>query len=569
MYCAGGIVGQNEGQITNCFNSGNIYVSRYNYNCDGYSGGICGYNTGTIKNAVSIADVTLTGVNSGTAYGGGIVAYNSGIIDNTYYSSAKTVTAKHINNEGLRLGEAQLNNTSYAFTDLLNQNVSALSDADICFWANSVSQNENIPFLLNGFAANTQIGNISQNNAIFKAIPTDIVSTAIVHKGFEYKRKNDLSYTKAYASDEFSVEVSDLTLSETYQVRAFVTTNNSTVYFNEIEFSTTPISVNTKEAINVTATSAILKGETQLGLTAIKSQGFLWKAENESNYHIAYTEGTEFGYELEDFSPNTMYNYQAFILTADGETFYGKEMSFTTQPIAITFNDNTVIDRNQINLKGNINMKLATDVTVEYKKATDSNYSKTIVRSESDGSFECSLSGLLPNTYYDCRAYIIYNSTYSYSPISTFKTINVQVQTLTPILGTSVTFRGEVIGGTNTGTVGFEYRNANYPDLMASDFIYAVLDNTSFLIKTYNVVNGNEYKYRAFYQNEDNIRTYGEWIYFTPNDVISDINDIVKENESKNIISYYDVQGNKLNKPQKGITIIHYSDGSVHKIFIK
>lgn len=582
INCAAGVAGYNEGEIINCFNFGDIYTvvgfdsSTWKGSWGlpyGYSGGICGYSAGTINNSVSIAniqaEVVRLGKTDGTnAYAGGIVANSSGTVTNAYYSSSKTLEAPHIINEGLKLGDTQLNNTSYSFTDLLNQNVLDLSNANICFWANSKSKNSNIPFHLNGFAVTTQVDNISQNTATFNAIPTDISSSAIASKGFEYRKRGNLTYKKVYASNDFSVSVADLELSAVYDVRAFViTTDGTIIYFSEKEFSTSPISVETKEATDVTAISAVLKGYIQSGNTAIKSQGFLWKAENETSFHIVYTEGQDFEYKIENLTPNTLYNYQAFILTSNGENLYGETMNFSTHPIAITFNQNTFIDRNNINIKGNINVNISTDVTIEYKKITDSNYIKKVIRSNDDGSFECNLLGLLPNTNYDCRAYMIYNSAYTYSQVYTYKTLNVLVQTLAPLLDKTVTFCGEVIGGSNTGIVGFEYRNANYPDLIASEYIYSSLKNTFFTVQTNNVVNGNEYKYRAFYQEDNGSRTFGEWIYFIPINVVTSINDIKRS--IVKIVGYYNIQGKQMDKWQKGINIVRYSDGTTRKVIVK
>ena len=48
------------------------------------------------------------------------------------------------------------------------------------------------------------------------------------------------------------------------------------------------------------------------------------------------------------------------------------------------------------------------------------------------------------------------------------------------------------------------------------------------------------------------------------------IDNLKKENNNKNIIGYYNLQGIKLNSPSnKNITIIRYNDGSSRKILIK
>ena len=328
----------------------------------------------------------------------------------------------------------------------------------------------------------------------------------------------------------------------------------------------------TREAVNITATSATLRGYMQSGSTSIQSQGFLWKAESEASYHIVYAEGQDFKYKLENLTPNTMYNYQAFVLTKNGDNLYGKQINFSTQPITLTFNEHSIIDYNKIILNGRINADISTDVTIEYKKSTDNAYNKTVVNSNAKGMFECTLSGLLPNTYYNCRAYILENDTYIYSKIYTYKTLNVLVQTLTPLLEDFVLLRGEVLGASDMGKVGFEYRDVNYPDLIVSDFIYANLNSSSFTAKITNVENGKEYKYRAFYEEEEEEtgnRTYGEWVYFIPTNIVSSINNANSINNEKKIIRIYNVNGLILDNPIKGINIIKYSDGTTRKILIK
>ncbi|MBC8594880.1 hypothetical protein H8744_16845 [Oscillospiraceae bacterium N12] len=541
---AGGIAGQNENTIINCVNYGNIhtvvgYSSSWKVGWGlpcGYAGGICGTNTGTINNVINLGNieaaicilVSLDGTNS---YGGGIVADNSGTTSNAYFSSSNTIIAPNILNAGTRLSSSQLNNTSYNFTDVLNQNIQILSDKRACFWTNSVTKNNNIPFHLNGFAVKTQVEDIHLNTAKFMAIPINISSSAITKKGFEYKKRDSQNYKKVYAQDDFSVEVSDLELSVKYVVRAFVmTTRGDVIYFNEIDFATSPITVETQECENITATGATLVGYVQSGTTPIQSQGFLWKEEYEKDFHVVYSTGQDFSYKLEGLQPNTSYYYQAFILTVAGESIYGDLANFSTSPVTITF-PSPDIDKKSIYLHGRINCIVKTEVTIEYKKSTDVTYSNCLTESNDDGTFEIELKDLSPNTSYDCRAYINYNNVYYYSPIYTYTTKNIEIQTLSPILDTKVTFRGNVIGGENDAQVGFEYRDSNHPDMIKSDIIYSSLAEgiTSFTAQTNNVTNNNTYKYRAFYIDSNNKYNYGDWVYFIPTDIISGINDIKYE----------------------------------------
>ena len=78
---SGGIVGLNEGTITNCYNSGVVIATTTSG--DTYSGGIAGENWKTITNCYNTGEVT--GLDSG-----GIAGYNFGTIQNCYNSGDVT-----------------------------------------------------------------------------------------------------------------------------------------------------------------------------------------------------------------------------------------------------------------------------------------------------------------------------------------------------------------------------------------------------------------------------------------------------------------------------------------------
>ena len=72
----GGVCGDNDGTITNCYNAGMINKLTDDYTL--YFGGVCGANSGTI------IDCYNTGNVSGFEYNGGVCGYNSGTIINCY-----------------------------------------------------------------------------------------------------------------------------------------------------------------------------------------------------------------------------------------------------------------------------------------------------------------------------------------------------------------------------------------------------------------------------------------------------------------------------------------------------
>ncbi len=585
---AGGIVSINNGNILNCINHGNVF-SRVGYDSTrwkigwgiithAYSGGIAGINSGVISNVLNLGNATVSIVKLGNMDGtngsaGNIVSSNTGTVNYAYCSSSNTVEAPNIVNEGSTLDYGQIHNQSYQFSNLLNQNVDNLSNEDICYWGNAPSKEDNLPLMLNGFILQTQIIDAQQNVATFTAIPADIVSSVITSKGFEYKRSNDSYYKKAYATNGFSSTVSDLDLSEKYIVRAFVTlSNGKTIYFQNASFVTSGIQVETKEASDITAKSAIIKGKISTGNIALKSQGFLWKEETASNYNVVYSEGQDYQCLLEGLTPNTMYLYQAFVLTQNDESVYGEQLNFVTLPITVSLTE-PVIDRNSIVLKGQVNLNEVTELFVEYKKATESQYTKTSIQSYLNGNFECLIENLLPNTYYDFRAYIVYKNTYIYSQTQTYKTLNVDVRTLPAIVDASVLLRGETDGGSPLGKVGFEYRDARHPNIIPSMVVESDIHQGTFNAYALNILNGIEYKYRAYYKEETN-DVYGEWVSFIPTNIpesslLSPINstytmntDILANVALENIIidSFYynfdQTTGNKYDTDENCIIIV-------------
>lgn len=92
---SGGIVGSNEGSITDCSNSGEILAESLNGSQPiSFAGGIAGYNTGEIHYCDNQGRITSTDTTysyslsklESTSYSGGIVGYNSGTVSNSYNS---------------------------------------------------------------------------------------------------------------------------------------------------------------------------------------------------------------------------------------------------------------------------------------------------------------------------------------------------------------------------------------------------------------------------------------------------------------------------------------------------
>ncbi len=96
MGWAGGVCGQNNGTIENCYSIG--AGSEADFSADGgWAGGVCGLNSGTIKTCYSAGTV------SGKNYVGSVVGNNSGTVTNCYYdnsvSSVKAIGNNDVSND--------------------------------------------------------------------------------------------------------------------------------------------------------------------------------------------------------------------------------------------------------------------------------------------------------------------------------------------------------------------------------------------------------------------------------------------------------------------------------------
>jgi hypothetical protein len=85
-YCVGGMVGVNEGIISNCYSTGAVSGGDYSY----YLGGLVGWNSSSISNCYS------TGAVNGTSDVGGLVGYNYGSVVGSFWdteTSGQTTSA--------------------------------------------------------------------------------------------------------------------------------------------------------------------------------------------------------------------------------------------------------------------------------------------------------------------------------------------------------------------------------------------------------------------------------------------------------------------------------------------
>ena len=144
------------------------------------------------------------------------------------------------------------------------------------------------------------------------------------------------------------------------------------------------------------------------------------------------------------------------------------------------------------------------------------------------------------------------------------------------VTGNSVKVKGYAMQGTeNVTSQGFMYWSTNSPSSRMK--VSGIPDNAkTVLLNGYVmtvVLEGLEYDTEyccvAFITTSEGETFYGEEQTFTTGPIDPDGIEDVKAAKDVTEIARYDIQGRKLDKPQKGINIIRYSDGTSRKVLVK
>ena len=191
---------------------------------------------------------------------------------------------------------------------------------------------------------------ISAGNAIVEA--TSNLDDEEENAGFEWRRTD---WTTDFSSNtgaaylyEGTMEgyIRNLYTEKLWKVRPYYRDNNGTYYYGEwVGLDPTNTSyfeptVHTYAKISVTGNKASVSGYVQRGSDNVSKQGFKYWADASGARGAGITiptsaktieaEGRVMEVELTGLKPNTTYAYVAFVTTTEGETFYGKQLSFTT-----------------------------------------------------------------------------------------------------------------------------------------------------------------------------------------------------------------------------------------------
>lgn len=204
-----------------------------------------------------------------------------------------------------------------------------------------------------------------------------------------------------------------------------------------------------------------------------------------------------------------------------------------------------------------------------------------------DGKLEGYVKNLQPTFYYNVRAFYksaagkyYYSDWVTFDP-SDFSYFEPTVHTYEAIeVGySSAKVKAYVMAGTDEVVEqGFEYWPSGTPENKVINVkatpavesnISTVMGTGQVMIVTLTDLQPNSaYSFRSFVKTVSGT-TYGEeYTFITENDPTG-IDNVIPDATVRTVTGYYDIRGRKYHEMQKGLNIIHYSDGSIRKVMVK
>ncbi len=295
-------------------------------------------------------------------------------------------------------------------------------------------------------ASTTTVSSIAQTTATSGGNVTSEGGATITERGIcwatsQNPTTSNSKQTASGTTGSFSANLSGLSASTTYYVRAYATNSQGTAYASQVSFTTAASislpSVSTTTPGQVTYNSYWVGCYVSAdGGATVTERGYVM---NTSGFPttLSYTHkgynGSGTGYcdiYVSGLSPNTTYYVRGYAINSAG-TAYGSQLSFTTgsapvTPTVSTDSPATNIGPTGATVGGNVSSDGGASVTergVCYNTSGSPTTSNSVVTSGTGtGSFSVSLSGLSQSTTYYARGYAINSAGTSYGSQISFTT---------------------------------------------------------------------------------------------------------------------------------------------------
>ena len=383
------------------------------------------------------------------------------------------------------------------------------------------------------------------------------------------------------------VKVTGLRPGRTYNFEAYAKYNGETTYGKVVSEETKDIYAYFSYE-NVTPTTMTLKGRSEPGDAIIEESWFTINGVRYDSINgVRYNRGNA---TFTGLQPSRGYDVTFNYTTEDGSTASSSISKIITKELELTMLNPQPVSSTCAIVAAETNISDAeTNVGFQWRKYEAP---ETLPSSEGyaaiyDGRIEGYIKRLQSASFYNARAFYKSNSgTYYYSDWVTFDPSDfsyfeptVHTYAVETVTESTASVRGYVLAGTDEITQqGFEYWPEGGTESAAKQMAVAIADNAagdgvSVVLSTGQVMTATldglspatTYRIRAFVTTAQGT-TYGEEQTFTtakPTGIAA----AEEQAEAPAIVGYYDLSGRPLESPQKGITIVRYSDGTCKKIF--
>jgi hypothetical protein len=360
----------------------------------------------------------------------------------------------------------------------------------------------------------------------------------VIARGVCYNTATDPSILNAATTDgtgkgSFTSSLSSLSAGTTYYLRAYATNAAGTAYGSELTFATNPPTVpviTTTSVSSVTQTTAKAIGNISSdGGAYLTAKGFCWSISSSPTLDDNFShDGVGTGsYErnITSLAGNTTYYMRAYATNSVG-TAYGNELSFKTGPVPPTLTTETItsILSNSASGGGNISSDGGGSITERgvcwsnVPNPTTDNDKTT--SGTGTGSFTCTLTDLIYNTYYYVRAYAINSAGITYGDQVAFTTRPI-VPVLTTTAISPIGIKSSTSGGniTNNGGASVTVRGVCWstsvsPIVGTGNYTEDGPGSGSFVSSIAGLSADTKYYVRAYATNSEGIG-YGDELYFT------------------------------------------------------
>lgn len=368
----------------------------------------------------------------------------------------------------------------------LSQNIRYYARAYITTEANTYYGNE-ITFIADGIIqiVTQSINNIGSTKATANSLIICQGGLSITEQGFclSINTQPTVSNSKYTTSNGYA-EITGLSPNTTYYIRAYATNSTGTYYGNELTFTTgNPIvTLTTSSVSTIKSTYADVSAViTDDGGNTVTSRGICWGTNSNPDINGSHIQNGnnigDYNTLISGLTPHTKYYARAYATNSTG-TYYGNELTFTTADPVVTFTNPQIYEWDLTCVSATIRSAITDDGgnaiaaqgvcwATTHNPTTANNYKEYSTLGYFN--YSVTIDGLVANSIYYVRSYVIAGGVTYYSNESAFTTKDGSLVVSTQITennGTSALGNGSVSdNGTTITERGFCWATTRNPDI--------------------------------------------------------------------------------------------------------